>query len=224
MKVAIHQPDYLPYLGYFKKMSESDVFVFLDDAQYSSSNYHNWNRIKDGMDEIKIKVPVLYRFGDRINEVVVDYGRSWQRQHLELIERNYWKADYYTSVAHLLEMLILMKYKNLAELNSNINMSIARSLGIGCKFLLSSQLGISGRKEERIINICRHLGADTYLSGLGAKAYQNTDNFRINGIALQYCSVQNITYKQQGEQYLGNLSIIDYLLNCGLKNPFGGPK
>ena len=95
MIVSIHQPDYLPWLGYFNKISKSDVFVFLDDAQYSTDNMHNWNKIKTPQGEFKLKVPVINKLGYKISEVKTRDELGWKQKHLKTIAMNYKKAEHF---------------------------------------------------------------------------------------------------------------------------------
>lgn len=215
MKIAIHQPDYIPYIGLFYKMWESDVFVYLDDAQFSSSNMHNWNRIKTPQGEYKLKIPVQYNFGDNINYVFTKDNLNWKDKHLKIIKMNYARAKYYKDFYYVYKELLLSSYSNLADMNITINSHIANLFGINPRFYKASEFKINSLREKRIIDICVQLGGDTYISGKGAKVYQNEKNFNNNGINLKYTNYKNIKYKQQWGKFVNNTSIIDYIFNCG---------
>ena len=92
MVVAIHQPDYISWLGYFYKMSRSDVFVFLDDCQFSNDNMHHWNRLKTPQGSCRVKIPVEQHLGDPINRVRTRDELGWKEKHLRTVEMNYSRA------------------------------------------------------------------------------------------------------------------------------------
>ncbi len=217
MLIAIHQPDYIPYLGYFYKISKVDKFVFLDNCQYSNDNMHNWNRIKTPQGELKLKIPVDYVFKDPINSVRTRDELSWKEKHLKTIQMNYSRSEYYLQVFPKLEELLFGSYRNLADLNIEINSWIIRSFGFQVRLLKSSDMDINSFSEKRVIDICNLLGGDTYISGNGARAYQEEENFKNRGIKLVYTDYRPIEYKQLWDKvgFLKNLSILDFIFNCG---------
>ena len=215
MIISIHQPDYIPYIGYFYKIAQSDVFVFLDDAQYSNDNMHQWNRIKTPQGECRLKIPVKYEFGDSINTVVTRDDLKWREKHVKTIEMNYVRAPYFSEFFPNIKEIILSDHANLAELNIELNTHICNRFGIGKRFLRSSDMGISTRKEERVIDICVSLGGSEYISGNGARAYQTEEHFTSRGVALRYTDYHPFEYEQLWGDFIPNLSILDYIFNCG---------
>lgn len=217
MIVSIHQPDYISYLGYFYKMSKSDVFVYLDDCQFSNDNMHHWNRVKSPQGECRLKIPVEQHLGDFINHVRTRDELKWKQKHLRTLEMNYAKAPFFSEIYPEFEKRLLIDYPNLAEMNISINTWIAQSFGFKAKLLRSSEMNISTVREERVIDIVALLGGDTYLSGLGAKAYEVDDHFTARGINLVYTDYKPISYKQLWPKvgFLPYMSILDYLFNCG---------
>ncbi|GHU78419.1 hypothetical protein AGMMS49992_29020 [Clostridia bacterium] len=215
MKVAIHQPDYIPYLGYFYKASMADVFVFLDDCQFSSTNWHNWNRIKGSQGEERLKIPTNYKMGMLINQVRTRDELDWKRKHLRALEMNYRRAPYFGVVYDTFANLLMRMYDNLAEQNIAIDTAFFRRFGISTKLYRSSDMGINTKSEERVLDICEKLGATEYLSGSGALAYQQEAHFTERGIKLTYLSHHIKEYAQQWGPYIANLSVIDYQFNCG---------
>lgn len=220
MIISIHQPDYIPYLGYFYKIFKSDIFIFLDDVQFSNDNMHNWNKVKTPQGELKLKIPVEYKFGYKINQVRTKDELKWKEKHLKTIEMNYSKAKYFKEIYPSYKEVIMKDYDNIAEMNIAINMFVCKCLNINTKFVRSSEMNITSNKEERVIDICLEMKGKTYLSGNGARAYQNEDNFNQKGISLQYTDYDVFEYKQLWKEFIPNLSVIDYLFNCGYKNPF----
>ncbi|OQB14361.1 MAG: WbqC-like protein family protein [Firmicutes bacterium ADurb.Bin193] len=215
MIVSIHQPDYIPYIGYFYKIAKSDTFVFLDDVQFSNDNVHNQNKIKTPQGELRLKIPVLYKFGDKINQVKTKDELKWKEKHLKTIEMNYLRAKYFNDFFSSFKELLMSDYKNLADMNITINKYICDRFSIKPQFVVSSDLNINSMKEERVIDICLALGADEYLSGNGARAYQVDEHFESRGIKLKYTDYKPISYTQVWKEFLPNMSIIDYIFNCG---------
>lgn len=219
MIISIHQPDYIPYWGYFYKMFKSDIFVFLDDVQFSNNNIHNWNRIKTPQGEFKLKIPVKYSFGDKINQVKTRDELKWKQKHLKTIEMNYSKAKYFKDIYPNYKEILLREYDNLAEMNIEINKFICNGFGVKPKFICSSELNIESNKEKRVIDICLALGGSTYISGNGAREYQSYENFKNKGIELKYTDYKPFEYSQQWGDNIENLSIIDYIFNMGFEIP-----
>ncbi len=215
MRIAIHQPDYIPYLGYFYKISKADLFVYLDDAQFSNDNMHHRNVIKTSQGVKRLTIPLDYHFKDAINRVRTKDELGWKEKHLALITANYSKAKYYKEVFPLLQELLLTKYENLADMNMTINRFILSGFGFRTAIVKASELNITSRKEERVLDICSLLKANEYYSGLGAKAYQKTEDFKNRGIELIYSDYKAFPYPQNGDAFDNNLSILDYLFHCG---------
>lgn len=226
MIVAIHQPDYIPYLGYFYKMAKSDVFVFLDDCQFSNDNWHHWNRIKTPQGECRLKIPVQQHLGDLINEVRSKDELKWKEKHLKVLEMNYKKAKHYEEVFSFIKEKFETSYSSIAEMNIAINTDICHKLGFFPKLYCSSDLPIQTVREERVIDICKLLGGDEYLSGKGAQAYEVEEHFTEKGLKLTYTDFEVFEYHQLWGEFLPYMSTLDYLFNCGFDGSFarGGEK
>jgi hypothetical protein len=217
MLIAIHQPDYIPYIGYFYKMAASDIFAFLDDAQFSNDNMHHWNRIKTPNGEQRLKIPLDYHFGDAINKVRTKDELKWKEKHLKIMELNYAKAKYFKDIYPVYREILLDSYTNLADMNIAINLYISKEFGIMKKYIRTSELNIQTVKEEKVIDICKALNGTEYISGLGARVYQKEENFIRKGIKLSYTDYQAFVYPQLWKGFLPNLSMVDYIFNCGFE-------
>jgi len=215
MKVAIHQPQYLPWPGYFNKILQADIFVFLDDVQYKKNEWQNRNRIKSATGEIWLTVPVHYRFGQKINEVEIDNKIFWQKDHLKTISVCYRKAKYFDKFFPYIEKLLSKKYKMLVEVNIESINIILSYLGINKKIVLSSELKVEGEKTKRLVNICKKLGCDIYISGSGAKEYLVVEEFKKNNINVLFQEYTTPEYPQLFGKFIPNLSIIDMIFNVG---------
>ncbi|MDD4689395.1 MAG: WbqC family protein [Eubacteriales bacterium] len=215
MIVSIHQPDYIPYIGYFYKIAQSDIYVFLDDAQFSNDNMHHWNKIKTPQGECRLKIPVEYRFGDSINQVRTKNELKWREKHLKTIEMNYSRAKCFKDVFPQFKEMVMEEYDSLASMNIAINRFICDGFSLKPQFFRTSEMDIYTAKEERVIDICLAVDGTTYLSGNGARAYQVDEHFSNRGVILQYISYHPFEYKQLWKEFIPNLSILDYLFNYG---------
>lgn len=217
MIVSIHQPAYIPWLGYFDKIAKSDIHIFFDDAEYSKNNLFNRNKIKTPQGWIWLTVPVKYKSNTSICETKIDNAVNWRRNHWNSIKANYSRAPYFKKYSDIFEKFYLKNWEHLSDLTISMNRTIANMLGIKTKFVKSSELKVPGRKNEKLINLCKAVGADTYLSGQGAKAYMNENLFATNNVRVIYQKFDYPTYKQLWGEFIPNLSAIDFLFNCGIE-------
>ncbi len=213
--IAIHQPNYLPWLGYFYKIFQSDIFVFLDDAQYSNEGMHNYTYIKSAAGVFRLKYPVQQSLGDKINQVRPKNELGWKERHLKLIESNYHNARFFKDIFNDYSWLIMKEYSDIVTLNTAFIEFFATRLGIKAEFILSSVFNINLIKTEKIIEICKVLEGDIYYSGTGAKVYQKEEDFKSSGIELRYSVFKPFKYPQLGQNFLSNVSSLDFFMNCG---------
>lgn len=215
MKVSIHQPDYIPWLGLFYKMYLSDVFIHLDDVQYSNQAAHNFNDIKTPQGVLRLKFPVEQHMGDSINQVRPKNELKWREKHLRTMEMNYAKAKFFKEIFPELKDVYMVDYPNVAELNIAINEYVARKLGITPKFVKSSEFGLQTNREEKVIDLCVAVGGKRYISGNGARVYQEESHFMERGVELTYVDYNPIVYPQLWKEFLPSMSVVDYIFNCG---------
>lgn len=215
MNVGIHQPDYIPWLGLFYKMYLSDVFIHLDDAQYSNEAAHNFNVVKTAQGELRLKFPVEYHLGDLINTVRPKYELKWREKHLRTLEMNYSKAKFFKDTFPELKDVFMVDYPNVADLNIAINEYIAKQFGIAPKFVKSSEFALETKREEKVIDLCVAVGGTRYISGNGARVYQDPAHFADRGVELTYLDYKPIEYPQVWKEFLPCMSVLDYIFNCG---------
>lgn len=215
MICATHQPDYIPWLGFYYKVAHCDKFVYLDDVQFSKSAAHNFNLIKTTQGSFRLKIPVEQTRGYVISEVRTKDELGWKEKHLKTLTQNYKRGRFFDEIFPEYEKLINRDYKNLSELNIAINDFILNGFGIKKEIILSSQLKIDTVREERILDICNALGADEYLSGNGARAYQVEEHFTERNLKLTYLDYKPISYRQLWGEFLPCMSVLDYIFNCG---------
>jgi hypothetical protein len=218
--VAIHQPNYIPWLGYFFKIAHASKFVFLDVAIYSCGSFVNRNYIKTANGPAWLTIPVVKsgRFGQTIGEVEADLIPKWTDRHMTTLRSNYGRAPYFKEIITLLEphyTSVVNRRILLADFNIGLIYSIATYLGVSTQFLRASEFNASGRKTELLIDICRATGATIYLAGTGAKSYQEDAKFEDIGVAPVYSPFSQRIYPQLYGEFVGNLSIVDVLMNCG---------
>jgi hypothetical protein len=217
MTIAIHQPNYIPWLGYFDKIRNSDIFVFLDDVQYVKGTVANRNYIKgQNGEKVLLSVPVMLSKGafQRYNEIQIDYSQNWQQKHLNQLKNAYYHAPNFNLIITEFEAIIKQKHKNLADLNIQLIKWMMEKMDIKTTTVCSSALNIEVLdKNERNLAICKRLKATTYLSGKGAQSYNDPIIFERNGIQLVVNQFQLLEYSQLHGEFLDNLSGLDYLFN-----------
>lgn len=213
--VSIHQPNYIPWLGYFYKIFQSDVFVFLDDVQFSNKGMQNYHYIKTPQGSFRLKIPVASNFGMLINEIETKDDLGWKQKHLKALEMNYRKSPYFDEVYQDFKLLLETKNPNLSNFDQKIIIFICEKLGIKTQFVLSSSLNITTTKEEKVLDICDTLAAKVYFSGTGAQSYQNEKQFMERGIELRYSTFNVVKYPQLWGEFQSNVTVLDYLMNCG---------
>lgn len=212
MQVAIHQPNYVPWAGYFYKIAQCDHFVFLDDAQYTKNSFINRNRIKTPQGEHWLTIPVSVNLGQLICEVPVKSG--WAEKHIKTLHQNYAKTPGYKIYIDGIAEILRAEHANLAELNIALVGHLCELLGITTPYVRSSALGIDGNSDERLAAITAHLGGDIYLSGFGGANYQLEQTFAARNIGLETYRFRPPIYQQTRGDFLAGLSILDVMFNC----------
>jgi len=216
--LAVLQPGYLPWLGFFDQMQRADVFVYYDDVQFDKNGWRNRNRIKSAKSEPHwLTVPVrVESLSQRILETAIDNRQSWARKHAGTIRQFYAKAPYLKQyLPELEELLAGRRWDLLIDLDLAVVELFRGWLGIECATYRASELGIDGERSERLLNLCRHFDAKCYLSGNAAQSYLDVDLFARNGVQVQWQNYQHPTYPQQHGAFVPSLSALDLLLNCG---------
>ncbi len=217
MRVVILQPSFLPWKGYFHQVNSADIFVFYDDVQYDKNGWRNRNKIKTCQGTQWITVPILTkgRFGQAIRDVEINNRIKWGKKIWNSISMNYNKSPYFSEYVTFFEETLLSEWSFVCELDIFLIQKISEFLGIKTEFVRSSDLNIVGDRMERIINICKHFSADHYLTGPSAVSYNVNEIFEENNIKLEYQSYIYPEYPQQYGKFVGDVSIIDLLFNCG---------
>lgn len=215
MLVTIHQPNYMPWPGFFHKWLLADAFVVLDTVQYHKNEWQNRNRIKTAQGAQWVTVPVKYRFPERINEVAIA-GGPWVRKQVAAIEQAYAKAESFKDFWPMIRDVLNMDWSMLSPLNTALIRELGRMLGCTAPLYLASEM--QTRVDDptgRLIALCRELGGDAYLSGREGRSYLHAEAFADAGLALWFQEVKPPEYPQLHGEFVPYLSVLDLLLNCG---------
>ncbi len=217
MTVAVHQPQYLPWVGYFDKMDHADCFVVLDHAQFKKNEWQNRNRIKAAPGWQWLTVPVLHHFPQRILDVKINNRVPWSRKHLRALLVNYHGAPFFEVHRPFFEGVYRREWTRLIDLNLATLDYLVKALVIQTELILASSLTLPEHDgaTEHLVQICRVLGAETYLSGAGGQGYLDLERFEEAGIRVSFQAFRCPSYPQRFGAFVPNLSIVDLLFNCG---------
>jgi WbqC-like protein family len=219
MKLAIHQPHYLPWLGYFAKWAAADLFVFLDTVQYEKNGWQNRNRIKTREGPRWLTVPVRARLGTPIRDVLVDASQPWRPRHFAAIEAAYGGAPCWARYRDELHAVYDRAWERLAPVAVASAEWLAQKLGIRTPTRLASEIGLPAGVQAdataRLVALCRAAGADTYLAGRDGALYMDMAQFAAAGIAVETQQYEHPVYAQEHGEFVPSLSAVDLLLNHG---------
>src|SRR3989338_1881585 len=218
MIITIHQPQYLPYIGFFHKLMLSDVCVILDDVEYSKNDFFNRNRIKTPQGWCWKTVPVKAKMKQLIKDDEIDNSQNWGVKHLKAILANYEKAAFFNEYQEFFKDYYSESWETLVDLNLKSIEYIAKKLNLNVKFRKSSELGINSKKTQRLVDICKKLNAMSYIAGVGSKDYMDAELFRESGIKLLYQDFKHPVYEQRFGKFEELMSVIDLIFNNGKKS------
>lgn len=220
MKVVIMQPTYLPWLGYFDLIDQADVLVFLDNVQFEKQSWQQRNKLRtpNGLEWITVPALIKGRFGQSIKDVVIN-PVGFPDKHIRQIKQNYSRAPcfqmYFERFAHTLTTAA--KGSLLCNLNIALIEWMSSQLSISTRFVRASELGLSGKRTQLLVDILKHLKAKTYLSPLGSWDYLKEEWSLIceNGVEVEFQNYSHPQYRQVYHPFVPYASAIDLLLNEG---------
>lgn len=213
-----HQPTYLPWLGLFNKIANSTDYIFFDDVQYLPKEWMNRNKVKGvNGEEIFLTVPVLRKdfLNKKTYEIKIDNSYPWKRKHLKTIEISYRKSKFFENYIDMIRTIYDREWDYLSDLNFYILNLILDILGIKVNIYKLSSLKVSGKKSDLVLNACKRLGAKKFIFGEQGRNYANLESFKENNIDVFFQEYFHPTYKQQGNNFVSHLSVIDLIFNCG---------
>lgn len=223
MKIAIMQPTYLPWLGYFDLMDQVDLFVLLDDVQFRKRSWQQRNRIKTPNGPIWLTVPVFSKgvqtSGTTIAEIEISDPKFWEK-HAKTIKINYSKAEFLREYFDDLVNILSSNTKRLVELNVAIIEYLKDLLSIKTKLIMSSELNVKGKRSEKLAGICEKLGGNIYISPIGSAGYilEEIEHFRSRNIDVFFHNYEHPVYKQLHGDFIPYMSVIDLIFNEGKKS------
>lgn len=211
--IAVHQSQYLPWSPYFKKIAQSDIFVFLDNVQFQKNGVQNRNQIRNKEKEFWLTVPINNKLDENINEKKI-INTNTLKNHWKSIEQSYSKSKNWNAYKYNLYDLFMHDYIYLVDINQKLINFFIEELEINTNIYLASELSVRGKSNDLIVDICKFFGANKYLSGKGALSYLNENTFCENSIEIKYIESKPPIYEQFHGEFISGLSMLDYFLNC----------
>jgi len=215
MIIAIHQPNFFPWMGYFDKIARADVFVFLDGVDFPKNSWVNRVRIAVQGEGRWLTCPVQRAgLATPISEIRVDDTRDWRRRMLKTLQANYARAAHFEPLMAEVSAMIAPPEDRLAEINMAAIRKVSAALGLATRFEQQTRLAVSGRSNDLLASIVQACGGDTYLMGGGAGGYHDEAPFAAAGIRVMQQAFQAAPYGPEGG-FLPGLSVLDYLMHDG---------
>jgi hypothetical protein len=184
--IAIYQPNFIPWLNFFRRLNKVDKFVFLDHVNFQKNGLQNRNKIIVNNKETWLTIPVKKELNIKISNIKISYERDWRSKHLNTIHQSYCKSEYFKDYFKKIEQIYNNKKVYLIDFNLEFIKFINSELNIKTPIALSSELNINDRSTDMIIKICKLMKADLYISGYGSLNYLQPNKFKENKIKLEF--------------------------------------
>ena len=211
MKVAIHQPQYHPWINYYRKIARADIFVYLNDVQFQKNGLQNRNKIKTSSGELWLTIPIKQNLEQKISDVKTQ-GNNWKKKHVKSITQNYKDSNsyFYEKFGEIYEDMT----DNLFDIDRKIVEITKNIFKIKTEIILQSDLSVRSNKSDLILNICKALNCNTYISGEGGKNYLDYQIFKKNNIGIEVVKNISIKYPQYFPKifFIPDLSALDLIL------------
>ncbi len=219
MRLVIMQPSFMPWLGYFDLFLHADLFLVYDNVQYDKDGWRNRNRIKTPNGPQWITVPVLTKGQNKPTnrDIRVNNLENWQRKHLGSLQMNYAKAPYFKEVFPMIESIYTHSWDLLIDLNMACIEKLCQYLGIQTpmRFVSEVKIDLPEGKNEKLIRLCREVGATEFYEPKGGEGYIDPVQFEQAGIRLTFQDYAHPVYPQLHGEFVSQLSTLDLLFNCG---------
>lgn len=221
MRITIHQPEHLPWLGLLHKMQDVDVFVVLDNVQYRRRYFQNRNKLRSGPGEGGVQwITVPVRGGKRDETLIKDVrtdttGKAWQRKNLASVRKCYGKAPYFDAYFPGFEAIYSRETSWLGELNTDLLRWLMQGFGIDVPFVWASELPVRGTASDLILSICEATGATSYFSGISGNDYLNMTSFARSGIEVGFQEFHHPIYEQLHQPFIPCISSLELLFLYG---------
>jgi len=217
---TIHQPNYLPYPGFFEKAYNSDVFVIYDTTQFRKNDWQNRNRICTYDSWQWLSVPVIHNFGQKIKDVRIDNAKKPLKKNWNSIKTIYGKAPFFRKYSDKLEEIYNRNYELVSDLNNDLIIFFAGIFELNTKFIKNSDLPlVSTFSTQALIDICKNVNADTYISGSEGKNYLQMELFEEAKIKVIFQNYKHPVYRQfNNNTFQPYMSVIDLIFNHGTES------
>lgn len=221
MKIAMMQPAFLPWQGFFELIYQAERFIILDDFQFSVQSYHQRNRLfvnKGQVDWYSVPIQKSLSFGEPLHHTLINERSPWRMKMWKRIQQNYSKANYYPQIAPLIQEWLFDKPNSLATQNIAFIKLVCEMLDLKRELLLSSASPSSAHRSERVAELLRLNGADSYYCAKGSFDYMLADGlFPLNDVKVLFQDFQPKVYPQTGstDDFIPYLSVLDALMNIG---------
>jgi len=214
--VVIHQPDFIPYLGFFHRLCYCNVYVILDHVQLLKRGWHHRDKIKGPNGEYWLTIPINRKTNSPpINKAKIDYSQNWVDKHLQTITHFYKKAKFFETIFPEIKLIYEKNYTLLIDLNMAMLKFFWKLFSINVKTIYSSSLNINSKKSFLIFDIMKDIGGTHYLSGIGAKNYLDDSLFCTENIEVTWHNFKHPVYPQLYKDFIPYLSCLDFAMNCG---------
>jgi len=217
--VTIHQPEHLPWLGFFSKLDAADLMVSLDVVPFRKNYFQNRNRVlgpDGGACWLTVPVRLDGHLHGQIRTVPIAEDGRWRRKHLGTLEHRYRRHPYFGEVFDRIAPILEADWDGIADLNHALIDVLKDALGITTPIVRASDLDVAGSRSELLAAICQRVGAEVYLSGPSGRDYLDPAPFEAAGVRIAYHDYEHPVYQQRGSDgFVSHLSVLDLLFNCG---------
>lgn len=216
MLAGIHQSHYLPWLRYVEKIARCDIFIILDDIQFTKNGWQNRNRIKTHQGPALLTVPVHARVAANLNTIRIDDTQPWRAKHLRAFEQSYGKAPHFEAHLPFLRGVYGRRWERLIDLNRHMLDYVLSVMGIDTPIRYSSELDVEGAATERLVRLIKAVDATRYYSGAHAiSEYLDAELMKESNIELVIQEWRSPVYPQLHGAYEPDLAVLDLLFNTG---------
>lgn len=220
MIITIHQPEHLPWLGYFNKMAKAELFVIMDNVQFEKNYFQNRNRIigTNGVQWIGVPVKTVGHMDNILRDTEIAGDNRWKNKYLKTIQMSYGKHPFFDSVFATLEDAVALDTNKLTDINVSIFKNFADKMDIRPEFVRASELDVQGKKSDLVLEICKAVNATTYISGPSGRDYMKLETYEQANIEVKFNDYHHPVYEQKRTtEFVPYMSTLDLLMNVGFE-------